>query len=607
MRLVVTQKGIILDYDELVRQITAPKVTQMLNCLSFINRRQSGRRVLYGKAHFYKIISLPNGNKLLSIARSAYFQDYRGFRKFLPDQVIINKLPPGDSIARDKFPTEEEFMIYEFQQVVHDYVMKNIFNAEQVKKGNAGVTLVMDTGLGKSYLAAAFFRTLGLKTLYVTANLGLVQQMREKPFNMFPKIKIGEYHSKKKEDGDIVFTTPQSVQKEEFKFGRGKYKNVIKSQDYLKTFGFVIFDETPEYLGDISRNLYWKTNCKYMLGLTATPDEHVDKMDIIYKLHIGPLLNTATDIPGFNIKDVIWKVKVKAIKYYGPPEHTKRLLGKTNELNTHLMDDQFAADPHRRKMVLSLVKQLYNAGKNIFIFANQRKHLESLYEDIISYGIVAVIDDPDDANPAAPKDPASEDQASKDPLFIEDPNIESVGSFSSVGSVGNSIVKNPEEPTDVPKNPKDVPKDVPKNPKDVPKDVPKNDRVKTLMGGSTRQDVETAEKKSSIILTTYRYGSVGMSIIKMDVIVLYTPRKAKMKQIMGRILRRGGDPKSTRYVIDIIDANTSLVNQYSVRKKTYIDKGFNIAEKKVYARKKEIAKEIAKETAKENPQKEKSS
>lgn len=97
-----------------------------------------------------------------------------------------------------------------------------------------------------------------------------------------------------------------------------------------------------------------------------------------------------------------------------------------------------------------------------------------------------------------------------------------------------------------------------------------------LVGGSKAADLEHAELKSRVIFTTYAYGATGRSIIKMNAAVLATPRKSKMKQTIGRILRLGSDASINRLIYDICDWKLLLKNQWSVRNKYYKSKMFTI-------------------------------
>ena len=104
--------------------------------------------------------------------------------------------------------------------------------------------------------------------------------------------------------------------------------------------------------------------------------------------------------------------------------------------------------------------------------------------------------------------------------------------------------------------------------------------IKKLMGGSTDEDIKMATSVGRIIMTTYQYSGTGVSINKMNALILATPRKSGMKQILGRIYRLSGDQSITRRIVDIVDNRICLKSQFYVRKKTYIDilKGTSIVD-----------------------------
>jgi hypothetical protein len=70
-----------------------------------------------------------------------------------------------------------------------------------------------------------------------------------------------------------------------------------------------------------------------------------------------------------------------------------------------------------------------------------------------------------------------------------------------------------------------------------------------LYGGSTDQDIENAKLHSNIIFTTYSYSSTGVSINKMNAVILCTPRKSKSRQIIGRIFRLNRENNHIKRII----------------------------------------------------------
>lgn len=103
-----------------------------------------------------------------------------------------------------------------------------------------------------------------------------------------------------------------------------------------------------------------------------------------------------------------------------------------------------------------------------------------------------------------------------------------------------------------------------------------------LYGGSSDDDIEKAKNKSNIIFTTYSYSSTGVSIDKMNAVILTTPRKSKAKQIIGRIFRLNKENSHIkRIIIDIIDNKHVLKNQLYSRMEAYKERECNIYKKNI--------------------------
>jgi hypothetical protein len=498
----ISFKGILFNYADL----SEPQIKQLTSKLTFTQKMNQGKRVVYKKTYFYKIYELPS-KKLFAIARAALIHNYKNIQAI--PFILKNKVLDGTDITPERFLRDNTsgVNLEVPQQVVHDYLINQI-NQELETHGVAGVIFVMDAGLGKSFVAAKLIETIKKKTLLVVMNNNQMQQWCTDVFaKYYPNLKIGTIKAKKT-DGDVVVVIINSLKK--------------LTNEYLKTFGLIIYDEIPEFMGDDRRQAFWNTGVKRALGLTATPDERTDGMDIYYKQLVGPLI-IANDVEGFGIDPIIWQGNVTAIQYSGPPKYTKHLTSCTGDMNCSLMNQQLSEDPYRNQLVINDIVDLYKQGKFIYVFAQKRVHLTNLHRILISLGIQCEQDDaPDDDDLDNPEDTSGEN-----PLPDPDTTIKKV-------------------------------------------------KAQTLMGGSNDEEIVKAKLRSRIILTTFGYGSVGMSIVKMDAILFYTPRRNKMRQILGRILRRGGDPTQVRAIKDYIDVNTNLKSQYTDRKKVYNEKGFPI-------------------------------
>lgn len=102
-----------------------------------------------------------------------------------------------------------------------------------------------------------------------------------------------------------------------------------------------------------------------------------------------------------------------------------------------------------------------------------------------------------------------------------------------------------------------------------------------IVGGAKNAELEDAEINSRVIFTTYQYMGTGKSIIKMNGLVLATPRKTKMKQYINRIFRLGSDESIERHIWDICDMKLKLANQWNARHSYYKEKNYNIVTEKI--------------------------
>lgn len=528
-RMVLSNKGLIVDYDALKSHIGVQALKQLLKDLTLTKKKFAGRdRTIVLISKIYKIVKIQRDDKvttLLTLPR--FFEEWT--TPFNYELTIKNEdgpvvLPPSTFQTKDG---QETIALKDYQQVIHDHLIETIYKPNLPNGQNSprdkltrGCVLVLDTGRGKTYTAGGLIRTLGLKTLVIAHNSRGAAEW-EKMLKNYPQLKIGYYLTNKKADGDVVIMIINSAMRSNFDFpkkktgGRRKktddekseLKSVISRDNYFKQFGFIIYDEVPEYLSEKRRTVFWDTNFKYVLGLTATPDENLNDWDPIYKMHLGPLV-LAEEIPGFNVDDVQWDFTVKVLNYYGPPEFTEQKKSeKTGSTVCAWMAEQFVADPYRNKMIMDLIAEFYNDGHYTYIFAEKRSILTTFAKRIREYLQLEVyvpegeVDD-------------TEDNGEK--------------------------------------------------------------QVKSIMGGATDYDVTEAAENSRIILTTYQYGSRGLSIGKMTRGIALTPRRHGMRQVCGRLTRADGDVTIPRIWIDVCDKSTKQKDQLRDRLIDYGKKGYTV-------------------------------
>jgi len=581
----VSRNGIIIDVDQLRKVIGESGIAKLKNQLTVTHTNVIGKRSYVKKMLLYKFISVNEKiymavsrfSKIKSLIQEIIEQTYLAETKGSKNKNVnaktsakidtkinyLNCIKIGESIAT-KFPQETLVDIEEYQQICVDYLMNNVYTTEKVKVGAASCIFVADTGQGKSYNTAALIEKLKQKTLIVIPNISNLESWYD-PMNLYLKnLKLGEYHSKKKEDGDVVIMTIKSAIKDEFKFpvfqdGK-KVIKTISSHDYFKRFGLVVYDEIHDFPTATYSEIFWRTNFTYGLGLTATPDENLSGMDVVYYKHVGKVIK-AVEIPGFSdlVKTLEWKGKVEVIKYYGPPEYTIRYKNSANWTSATDMYKQFTRDPYRNKLIIDKITEKYQQGRYIFVFAVHRNILDDLYEILKDRMSTFFIDKTEES-----KKNKEEKKEEKEKNERENKNEENEEKNENKG--------NKEE---------------------------KDTKLVKFMGGARDEEKKLAKNSARVIFTTYKYGKQGNSFPRMDTIIFIHPIRNKMRQTIGRILRKGGDIGIEREIIDIRDMNTTLNTQFNTRSKIYKEKKFPIESVKVNYTEIKLDQETIEKIAKE--------
>lgn len=308
----------------------------------------------------------------------------------------------------------------------HLFSSKGPCNINRVKVGVAGGVLVMGTGEGKSYTTAAIVKHTKLRTLIIIPNTNNRDEFVNKVFrSFFPYLRIGVYESGSYQHGDVVIMVVNSSIGEAFWFdenwedryydsnGEPTNKGTFskKKDDYVRIpwhsyfakFGMVIYDEAHEYASTERQKLLWRAGAFVNLGLTATPDEHPQGMDVIYIKQLGPII-AAKDLPGYELANVQWQGQVTVIRYYGPDKYCKKLTsekGKIRECNEgestmySVMCKQLCMDTYRNRLVLWIIRQAIELKVNLFIFTLSRARVTQLYNWIKNMKLAITVNAPE--------------------------------------------------------------------------------------------------------------------------------------------------------------------------------------------------------------------
>lgn len=407
MSAILTERGAVILVKELIEYTNVNTVYKIYNSLEFrVRLPVLGKRFVNKTAYFYKIIKPPDGGQLqkkILISRFCIFD----LLKNNLIKSIDNKIPHGDLINPKKY----NLKLYDNQKIVVDYLMKNIYNDEKKKLGLSSCTLKMKTGSGKTYVAIELIKRIGRKTLIILPSSIVLKQWIQIVEKMMPDLKIGQYYTRKKMDGDIVLMVVDSVLSKEFKFGK---KQIIPSYKYFKKFGFVVYDEIHKYASPCRREIFWKTAFRCALGMSASIGRRHDKMDIVYLKHVGPVVDAA-QIEGYNAKNIKFNGKIRVIRYYGPEEHTKPVLNPSNGYvcTSSTVATCLAKDPYRNQLIVNEAKKLHENGKYIYIFSESRDHLKTLHTLLVKNGINPNTPELDDENIKTIMGGATDDELAK--------------------------------------------------------------------------------------------------------------------------------------------------------------------------------------------------
>lgn len=363
----LTQRGLELNCSDLKAKFGSIGFKKLLN--KFKIRFKSPIGTFFIEKKYYSI----DGNTLL-LPRFCTM-------KLIENDIIpipMNNLSEGNNIETEllAIPTHN-------QNVICDHIMNSYYNEENKKMGLCGVTAFVLAGGGKTFIAMNLIHLLKKKTLVIVPNTYLLNQWHDILSEFMPQNTIGKYYGKEKYDGDIVIGIINSLAMDTitFSIGRGKKKQtfVYDSMDYFKQFGFIILDESHLYCTDAFKVIYNKLQSQYMLGLSATPNERDNKLDIISHYNIGEVMK-ADELMNYKKADTKFNANVKIVKYNGPDEFTENKINeKTNMICIPFMIEDLINDPYRNRLIILSILELAKKNINVFIFSERRNHLEHLY------------------------------------------------------------------------------------------------------------------------------------------------------------------------------------------------------------------------------------
>lgn len=290
-----------------------------------------------------------------------------------------------------------------------------------------------------------------------------------------------------------------------------------KGPEFMEGIGTVVLDEAHEYHSVCNLRALWLSQTNAVVGLSATPEERPDGLDRYIFHHLGTPVYPK-DIPGFDVNAVNFECEVRIVEYDGHPESCDTAVTPSGMVSAIMTIGNILKDKCRLALVAAEVERLYWMDIGMRDDAVPKRHGVFVFAETREYLPTL-----------------------RDALLSK---------FSECD------ILTPELDDVAP-------------------------GVSLLRGGVAKTAVGDARKAGShIVLTTYGFSRRGISLPDMTSIVIATPRRNGIRQIIGRILRRNSDESIVRQIVDIVDVNTGLKSQISDRVKVYKERKYPISKVK---------------------------
>lgn len=402
--------------------------------------------------------------------------------------------------------------LYDYQETIVNYIKQGYFNEERVNKGLASCLLIVPAGKGKTFIAGNLMKG---KTLVVLPSSALLYFWNRDLHLMFKNVKIGQYHGKKKCDGDIVLAIVNSLITDDFTY---KKEPKISNSEFFSQFETIILDEVHSYTSKVFKEIFFRANAKYTLAMTATLKRE-DNTDLIIEKTYGNALYANTIV---NFDDNQFNGIVYIFKYHGPPEYTEYLVRSDGEFDNIGTMNMISKDPYRNELLVKCAVWL-SSRCNFYLMSHRRelslKLMNDFKEQIKDNIDLNVIDEIDLFTKSTK---TKKEKASFEDLVLEDID-----------------------------------------------EITEEKQVDVMLGGTEIEDIEKIMETSNAIFTTFQFSSTGISNPKMEGLIKATPAKKKNEQINGRIRRCGGVDDNPRITFDIVDERLKIKKRYETRRADY--------------------------------------
>lgn len=232
-----------------------------------------------------------------------------------------------------------------------------------------GGLLCLPTGFGKTVLALSILAQMKVKTLILVHKEFLKEQWAERIRTFLPSARIGTIQ------GPVVDVQGKDII-------LGMIQSVSMKQYPLSAFqgtGLCIIDEAHHCPAETFSNIFFTANCKYMLGLTATPFRK-DGLHSLYKWFLG-------DIIVYIQTPSVEHVTVEAIEYWHPRYREPEPLTVTGDINMPALITRICEILDRTRTIIDLILSHVSTGRQILVLSDRRAHCFDLFQGLSQHNV----------------------------------------------------------------------------------------------------------------------------------------------------------------------------------------------------------------------------
>lgn len=290
-----------------------------------------------------------------------YIPKYYGLEKFgQPDEI---RLESGEDIDLIFNGTVRSHQLEPISKCMEAFQSHTII-------GGGGI-LSLPCGEGKTACACYIISQLKKKTFVLVHKEFLLNQWIERITDFLPNSKIGKIQGDiiDIENKDIVIGMIQSISMKQYPL------------DLFDSFGFVILDESHRCPSRVFSKALAKINCKYMLGLSATPNRK-DGLTKVLKWYVGDIIFQRIGKSALNSELIRYVYCCKDEVY------SKELTGYYGKLNSAGMINNIASFmPRTNFIVEKTVECIRDMNRQVLILSDRKEQLRDIERAMAEKGI----------------------------------------------------------------------------------------------------------------------------------------------------------------------------------------------------------------------------